>query len=344
MSASTSAALRETVLDLHRVEAKLFFENPGFLDGDALIPVLHRWIRESAVEGLLIDVADYRHVEQGPGAILVAHECDYRIDADGLSYVHKSRTKAAPLRVVFRRALVACRRLERCLGQRFRSDEVRLTFVDRLAAPERAATRTALAGSIERWVEELYHPARVDVEWVEREGHDHRRLPALRVRCAEAPTLDTLIERLACDPPAALSSLVLPERMRRVLDARALGGYPDEVCGLLVGRVVDGVAHVERITDARNLETERSSDRFTLDPGDWMRADSVARREGLEIVGIWHTHPDHPARPSETDLASAWEGYSYLILSVNRGRVEAARSWRLAGQGFIEEPIEEVHP
>jgi proteasome lid subunit RPN8/RPN11 len=334
-----------SVLDLHRVEAKLLLESPRPLPGAALVAVLHRYVRESAVEGLLIDVADYRHVEGGPGVIWVGHECDYRIDPEGLTYVHKGRDKGVPLRVVLRRALGACRRLE-CedgLEMRFRSDEVRLTLVDRLALPGGDPTRSALIEAIERWFEDLYRPARVEVDRDERQDRDPRRLPSLRVRSAAAPGLDTLIARLAIDGPAPVPSLVLPQRMKHGLDEWAVGGYPLEVCGLLVGRSVAGRVRVERITEARNLETERSSDRFTLDPGDWLRADEAARRGGLEIVGIWHTHPDHPARPSETDLAWAWEGYSYLILSVDRSRVDAARSWRLNGGGFIEQSIEEVH-
>jgi proteasome lid subunit RPN8/RPN11 len=59
----------------------------------------------------------------------------------------------------------------------------------------------------------------------------------------------------------------------------------------------------------------------------------------LEIIGIWHSHPDHPARPSETDRAAAWEGWSYLIASVTKHGVADLRSWRLQGKDFVEENI-----
>jgi proteasome lid subunit RPN8/RPN11 len=127
----------------------------------------------------------------------------------------------------------------------------------------------------------------------------------------------------------------LQERLRQW----ALQGYPQECCGLLLGSAADGGVRVAEVTSARNLNTERAQDRFELDPQDFLRADALARERGLEIVGVWHTHPDHPAVPSATDLESAWEGWSYLILSVAAPGVQAMRSWRLAGREFVEEHI-----
>ena len=76
-----------------------------------------------------------------------------------------------------------------------------------------------------------------------------------------------------------------------------------------------------------------------VDPRDHMAAEHEARALGLTVVGVWHSHPDHPAEPSETDRASAWEGWSYLIARVTAGGVEHIRSWRLAGERFVEEPV-----
>ncbi len=138
-------------------------------------------------------------------------------------------------------------------------------------------------------------------------------------------------------PPLRFSSLVQADLIRR-----AVAGYPHEVCGLLIGKGTAAGVLVERITEARNLRTDRLADRYVLDPDDFLAADSAARREGLEVVGIWHTHPDHPPTPSQTDLEAAWEGYSYVILSVRRGDVADIRSWRLAGSRFAGQPIEEI--
>ena len=138
------------------------------------------------------------------------------------------------------------------------------------------------------------------------------------------------------------SPLQLSTSLREELTALACRGYPQEVCGLLVGRETGRGAVVEQITRAANLATERLADRYLLDPQDYLRADTCAQRDGLEIVGVWHTHPDRPARPSATDLAAAWAGYTYLILSVRREGLTEIRAWTLEGNAFTERPIEEV--
>ena len=118
-------------------------------------------------------------------------------------------------------------------------------------------------------------------------------------------------------------------------------GYPHEVCGLLVGNEQGDSIEVERITSARNEAAERLADRYRLAPDDFLAADREARRDGREIVGIWHTHPDHPAIPSTTDLEAAWEGYTYLIASIVDGALADLRAWRLVGGHFAEQRIEE---
>jgi proteasome lid subunit RPN8/RPN11 len=135
------------------------------------------------------------------------------------------------------------------------------------------------------------------------------------------------------------SVLQLPLPVCAELEALASVGYPNESCGLLVGRGHDGACAVVRLRRARNLNTERARDRYELDPADYLAAEREAETAGLGVVGIWHTHPDHPARPSATDREWAWPGWSYLILSVGRDGVTEMRSWRLAGGEFAEEDI-----
>ena len=116
-------------------------------------------------------------------------------------------------------------------------------------------------------------------------------------------------------------------------------GYPHETCGLLIGRQAEGITTVIEAVQAPNLNRERPGDRYDLDPKAILVADRESRQKGLEIVGVWHSHPDHPARPSETDRAAAWENWSYVILSVGRDGVREVRSWRLKGAQFQEEEI-----
>jgi proteasome lid subunit RPN8/RPN11 len=136
--------------------------------------------------------------------------------------------------------------------------------------------------------------------------------------------------------------LLLRADLRAELERRVRAGYPNETCGLLVGSEQDGVIHVRRAVQARNVAGERSRERYELDPLDHMAADQEARSQGLAIVGVWHSNPDHPAVPSETDRTSAWEGWSYLILSVAARGVEGLRSWRLSGGVFQEEEVRSV--
>ena len=133
--------------------------------------------------------------------------------------------------------------------------------------------------------------------------------------------------------------LLMPETLGERLKAFARQGYPHETCGVLLGVRSDDQDVVSRVRRARNLNVERAADRYELDPADFLDADREARAAGLDIVGIWHSHPDHPARPSATDRDGAWPGWSYLIVSVGREGVGEIRSWRLNGGEFEEEEI-----
>jgi len=137
-------------------------------------------------------------------------------------------------------------------------------------------------------------------------------------------------------------TLRVPRELRVALGKAAERGYPHEVCGLLIGRHGADAIHVERLAAADNLRRDRPRDRYTLDPRAFLEADRAARREGLDVVGVWHSHPDHPAEPSKTDLEEAWEGLAYVIVSVRREGAGAIRSWRLADSSFTEQTILEV--
>ena len=123
--------------------------------------------------------------------------------------------------------------------------------------------------------------------------------------------------------------------------------YPHEACGLLVGDARDGKRRVHAVHAARNLDEERPRDRYLLDPSDFVRADGIARAGGLDILGIYHSHPDQSDEPSPTDLADAQPGWSYVIVSVAgdgaSGRAGSQRSWVVAdgerASSFAEEHL-----
>lgn len=132
--------------------------------------------------------------------------------------------------------------------------------------------------------------------------------------------------------------LRLPVETRAEIRAHGVATYPDECCGVLLGPTdgtVSGVAPLENSTD---LERRR---RFLIGPEDYRRAEQRAAERGLEIVGFYHSHPDHPAEPSAFDLAHAWPNLSYAIVSIRGGQPRELRSWRLRADrsGYDEESI-----
>jgi proteasome lid subunit RPN8/RPN11 len=126
------------------------------------------------------------------------------------------------------------------------------------------------------------------------------------------------------------------DQMREHLES----GYPNEACGALIGKV-DGADHeVAEFRGMRNIITDRPRDRYALDPLEQLRVQKDAEARGLEIVGFAHSHPDHPPIPSRFDAEHGWSFYSYLVASVQDGRLREARSWRLDdAKAFQEEPL-----
>ncbi|MBA3521473.1 MAG: M67 family metallopeptidase [Gemmatimonadales bacterium] len=104
--------------------------------------------------------------------------------------------------------------------------------------------------------------------------------------------------------------------------------YPAECCGALVGAVDGAVKEVVRLAPAINRRTD-DPHRYLIAPDDLRRLERELGAEGLEIVGYYHSHPDHPAVPSAFDTEHAWPWYSYLIVRVDGGRAADAASWVL---------------
>ena len=119
-------------------------------------------------------------------------------------------------------------------------------------------------------------------------------------------------------------------------------GYPQEICGIMVGprndRTVSGVKR------ARNIVVERSRDRYEIDPRDHIRIQREADAAGLDIVGYYHSHPDHPAQASRFDTERAWAGYIYLIVAVHQGKPVDANAFVADSDGgpFQPEPLEVI--
>lgn len=124
-------------------------------------------------------------------------------------------------------------------------------------------------------------------------------------------------------------------------DIRAHGaeGYPNEICGIMLGPRGEGC--VTEVRRARNIIVDRSRDRYEIDPRDHIRIQREADAEGLDIVGYYHSHPDHPAQASRFDTERAWAGYVYLIVSILSGKAVDANGFVADGDGgpFRPEPL-----
>jgi proteasome lid subunit RPN8/RPN11 len=109
--------------------------------------------------------------------------------------------------------------------------------------------------------------------------------------------------------------------------------YPHECCGILLGRVSDdGARQVTSTARCGNTRTDSPQNRYNIDPRELVRIQREGRGRGEEIVGFYHSHPDHPAHWSSTDLAEAhWFGCSYVITSVEKGKATITHSFELTG-------------
>ena len=122
--------------------------------------------------------------------------------------------------------------------------------------------------------------------------------------------------------------------------------YPHECCGVLLGKSTDEGNLVHQIVRAGNTRTDSAHNRYNIAPQELVKIQRQARNAGLDIIGFYHSHPDHPAQWSTTDFAEAhWLGCSYIITSVEKGKAAITNSFLLTGteednKKFEDEAIE----
>jgi proteasome lid subunit RPN8/RPN11 len=150
-----------------------------------------------------------------------------------------------------------------------------------------------------------------------------------------SPAYLAVLDDRATDEKMYVSTQCL-DQLRQVAET----GYPLEVCGLLVGTASESGWDIQQLRPVANLNTERAADRFQLDPAAYQSIDRELRGTDFEIVGVYHSHPDCPAKPSPTDLSSAWEGFAYPIVSICDGKAVEIRCWSLnADIGRFQESV-----
>jgi proteasome lid subunit RPN8/RPN11 len=117
--------------------------------------------------------------------------------------------------------------------------------------------------------------------------------------------------------------------------------YPHECCGVFLGQIEDdGTRTVTSIARAGNTRTDSAHNRYNIDPKDLIRIQREGRDRGEDIIGFYHSHPDHPPQWSSTDLAEAhWFGCSYVITSVEKGKAVLTNSFELTGSDETDKKL-----
>jgi proteasome lid subunit RPN8/RPN11 len=142
-----------------------------------------------------------------------------------------------------------------------------------------------------------------------------------------------------------IKNLLISSENLELIYHHAKQTYPEECCGLLVGKIEQNQKVIVKVIPTENnwvndanlfanftqySSQERSKrDSFSIAPKTLIQVQKEARKLNLDIIGIYHSHPDHPAIPSEFDREIAWETYSYIIVSVMKGEIEELKSWSL---------------
>jgi len=196
--------MSETVTDLQRIGIKLYCAEGVAIQPHVLVPIFHRWIQQHSVEQMLIDVADYEHVPEGPGVVLVAHEGNYAVDLGGgelgLMYTRKQPVDgdlATRLASLARTVLYAARLLEQDPGLggrlRFRGERLALFANDRLRAPNTEAGYAAFQPTLDGFLRRLYGDAGCQVS----HPTDARDRFGVRITASAPASVDQLLARLS---------------------------------------------------------------------------------------------------------------------------------------------------
>jgi len=136
-----------------------------------------------------------------------------------------------------------------------------------------------------------------------------------------------------------MKKLIIYLSATETMENHALETYPEECCGFLYGTEGD-VREISHAGKTKNIKSENKRKKFKIDPLEYLRAEKYAMANKLELLGIYHSHPDHPAVPSEHDRENATGYFSYIIVSLGKNKINNIRSWQLNDQReFDEEKI-----
>ena len=136
---------------------------------------------------------------------------------------------------------------------------------------------------------------------------------------------------------------MIDQALLNKIHSHAISTYPEECCGLMLGSYEDG--SVKKVSELKEMENtyapEEKYHRYTIDPKAFMKAENDANERGVEIVGIYHSHPNAPSKPSMFDQSHAWPTLSYVVVEVREKKPISTRSWVLKEDrsDFLQEVI-----
>ncbi|MFQ6673357.1 MAG: M67 family metallopeptidase [Fidelibacterota bacterium] len=125
-------------------------------------------------------------------------------------------------------------------------------------------------------------------------------------------------------------TVMAADEILTVIPREAEKSYPEEGCGFLYGHQHDAIIEMAEVRFLENQSSDGRTHRYRISPEQYLEGEKFADEHGLELVGIYHSHPDHPAIPSRYDLEWALPSLIYLIVSVQQGRVNGFRWWKLS--------------
>ena len=198
--------MEQVAIELQHINVKLFVKDAEKVDLEAVVPVFHSWIQGQIFDELLLDVADYSHVPDGPGISLIGHEADYALDnTDGRLGLRYNRKAPAPgsnrerLVQATRAAVIAFQRLEQGFNLHFNAREIEIVINDRLLAPNTNVSRQAAEPDLREFLDQLLAGAGYSLQY----PTERRKLFGVSVTTAREFSIEELLANLNTPVDAA---------------------------------------------------------------------------------------------------------------------------------------------
>ena len=139
-----------------------------------------------------------------------------------------------------------------------------------------------------------------------------------------------------------MTTIHITKKIEKMFKSHGEVDYPHECCGFILGHFKKDESFGVEYVAADNVKEGNKERRFLIDPQAYQKAEDEADNKGLSVISIVHSHPDHPHEPSDFDRDHAWPGFSYIIISVQKGTAVSYRSWQLNHdrKKFIKENIQ----